>query len=258
MIEQTLTKLDFNTKEITIFLEILRRGKVTPASLSKATGINRGTVYSVAKTLLEKGVITEDLGGKSTYFVALPPEDLKVLIEKEEKELKKKKRLVWQAIDELAELPLNTQYAVPKIRFIEDENVGDFLYKQSSIWSESIMKKDPSKTWWGFQDHTLAEYFEEWIDWFWTQAPEELEINLLSNESDIEEKMKAKPLSRRHIAFWKESMDFTANTWIVGEYIVMIYTRERPFYLIEIHNAVLAHNMREIFKTIWKDVKKNP
>jgi hypothetical protein len=79
-------------------------------------------------------------------------------------------------------------------------------------------------------------------------------VKLLSNESNVEKKMAVKKLNQREIRFWKKDADFTASLWVIGEYIVMIYTRERPFYLIEIHNSVLAHNTREVFKNLWKEI----
>ena len=58
-------------------------------------------------------------------------------------------------------------------------------------------------------------------------------------------------LTRRQIRFWEGDSDFTGTLWMVGDYIIMIQTVERPFYLVEIHDAVLAHNMREVFKKLW-------
>lgn len=257
MIEKILEKLGFGEKEIIIYLEIARRGKVTPATLARITGINRATVYSVAKELLEKGVITEDRAHISLYYVALSPEGLRALIEKQEQKTKKTRRLVYDAIDVLAQIPLNTQYSVPKIRFIEEENVLDHLYRQSPVWNKSILATDPSKKWWGFQDHTFVENYKEWIVWYWNTSSKEITSCFLSNQSNVEKEMSEKNITRRGIIFWKQSENFTATTWVIGEYIVMIYTRERPFYLIEIHNPVLAHNMREVFKGIWKDMEKS-
>jgi|GEM_PF-3282539 hypothetical protein len=34
-------------------------------------------------------------------------------------------------------------------------------------------------------------------------------------------------------------------------------TQNRPFYLIEIHNPVMAENLRHLFKNIWNELKKN-
>lgn len=254
MISDTLGKLGFQEKEINVYLEVLRRGKTTPAAVAKATGINRATVYSVSKSLLERGVMTEDLAGKSLYLVAKPAEDLTSMIERASKELDRKKRLVHDAIDELAQLPTSTQYSVPQIRFIEEENIDEHMTKQIPAWNASILKVDPDKRWWGFQDHTFVEHYKQWILDYWKVAPEEIDLRLLSNESKIEEEMKKEELDRRQIRFWDKSKDFSATTWAIGEYIIMIYTRERPFYLIEIFNPVFAENQRQIFKNLWSEV----
>lgn len=249
MIEKTLEKLGFGEKETVLYLEILRRGKVTPAALAKITGINRATVYAVAKDLLEKGVITEDLAQRSLYYVALPTEELQTLIEKQEEQTKKTRKLVYNAIDELARIPLNTQYFIPKIRFVEDENVRDHLYRQFHTWFSESQKYDA--TWWGFQDETFVEHFTDWVEWVWQEKPTGHTMKVFGNTSPTEEQLKAKTPPHRILKMWTGVSDFTATTWIIGEYIVMIYTRERPFYLIEIHNPVLAENMRKIFKGIW-------
>ena len=106
-------------------------------------------------------------------------------------------------------------------------------------------------TWFGFQDHTFVEKFEKWIDWSWDKATQPIKLKLLTNESDIEEKMKAKKYSdRRMLKFWNNN-EFTGTQWIIGSYIVLIVTKQHPYYLVEIHDSVMAHNMREVFKTIW-------
>ena len=45
-------------------------------------------------------------------------------------------------------------------------------------------------------------------------------------------------------------------TIILEDYIVMASTRQHPFYLVEIHDATLAHNMREVFKKLWSYTEK--
>jgi len=50
-------------------------------------------------------------------------------------------------------------------------------------------------------------------------------------------------------------VNFTATVWVCGEYIVVIATQQHPFYLYEIHDQLLADNMREMFKKLWKQAK---
>lgn len=252
MIDQTLKQLGFSEKEATIYLTILQYGRVTPAEVSKITQINRSTVYNIAKDLAARGIISEDLGSDTLYLVAKPASDLDILVTREEKEIEKKKHLIEKAVEELKNLESNSEYSIPKIVFVPEEDIENHLYKQSPIWNKSMKQYD--NTWWGFQDKDFVQHYEEWIDWYWEQSAEKnTSLRLLSNQAA--ESIKKKKHEGREIKFWEDSNEFTATTWINGDYVVMIVTNKRPFYLVEIHDAVLAQNNRQLFKNIWGMVK---
>ncbi len=254
MIEATLKQLGFSEKEIEVYLAVLKRGKVLPAEVAKLTELNRSTVYSVASELKKRGVITEDLAGPTRYLVALPPEDLMQLASQEERELRKKKVLIHDAIGELQNFVSHSVYTPPKITFITQEELRDYLYKRTDEWNRSVMASD--KTWWGFQDHTYVAAYQDWIDWYWTQKnPPGMHLTLLSNKSETEREMKKKKYMDREIRFWKDAGEFTSTLWICGDYVVMICTRQEPHYLVEIYDVALAHNMREVFKGIAKSLE---
>ena len=251
-IKNNLDKLGFSSKEIAVYLAILRIGKTTPAKLAKVTKLNRPTVYSVIKALISKGVIAEDLADTSLHLVPLPIESLKASIEKSKDELKKKEGIVDLAIKELKIVTSQKTYSVPKIRFIEQGEMKDFLYRNFDKWWRTIPGTD--RAMYGFQDHSFAENYEDWIEW----AADKLEgtkctVRLFSNVSQIERKMRGK-LKVRDIRFL-EGSQFTSSTWIVGDYILMIYTRAMPFYLVEIHDVAMAENMNAMFKTMWSMTK---
>lgn len=248
MVNDLLKQLGFGEKEITVYLTLLQHGKLTPASLAKIVKLNRTTVYAVAKELTQKGVIAEDLGGASMFLVAKPAQDLVLLAEKEEKHLQEKKSIIKNAIEELQTIAKPTQYTVPKIVFVAQDQVNDHLYKQTPAWDKSILQYDG--IWWGFQDHSFVQSYESWIDWYWEKGGStKTSLKLLSNE--IAEQIKKKKFQGRQIRFWKQSHSFQATTWILGDFVVMIVTNQKPHYLVEIHDKVLAHDMREVFKGIW-------
>lgn len=249
MINELLTNLGFGDKEIKVYLSLLQHAKLTPASLAKITKLNRSTIYSTAKELVQKGVIAEDLGQKTLYLVAKPPQDLTILAQKEEKILQEKRAIIKNAVEELQAITKPTQYTVPKIIFVAQDEVENHLYKQTPVWDKSILKYDGC--WWGYQDHTFVNFYEKWIDWYWEKGSDpKTTLKLLSNE--VAEEIKKKKFSRRQIQFWKESHNFKTTTWILGDYVVMIVTNQKPHYLVEIHDAVLAHDQREVFRSIWK------
>jgi len=255
MVQEYLKNLGLTDKEIGVYLEVLKHGRVGATQVAHSTKINRTTVYSVAKELTKKGFILEDLAGKASSLVAVPPQDLKFLVQKEEKQLQQKKDSISKMIDELQNLTKNAQYAIPKITFIQEEDLMDYLYKRSDEWHKSIMKYDGIL--WGFQDHTFAEHYEKWIDWEWrVGGPKDLQLHLFSNESGIEEKNRKKEFSdRRQIKYWKGKQNFTGTVWVHGDYLLLVQTQKRPHYLVEIYDVLLAENMREFFTGIWEQIK---
>jgi sugar-specific transcriptional regulator TrmB len=250
-IQSTLKAIGLNDKEIKVYLTLLKNGKTSPATLAKLTGINRATMYNITKSLNSMGVIAEDLTGKSVFFTPLPPASLKQTIERQRRELDDKEKLVTKAIGELSLLTPDKTYPVPTIRFIEEDGIEDFLYESSEKWQDSGIEIDG--VCWGFQDHTFTEYYEEWIHWTWKiYQDKKYKVQLFSNTSSIENKLKDKYVeSRRDIKFLKNT-NFTSTVFVSGDYLTMVITRQHPHYLFEIHDKTLAHNMREVFKKLWE------
>lgn len=249
---KTLQGLGFNAKEAKVYIALLKQGKSTAGILAKETGVNRPTVYTVVNTLIAKRLIVEDLGGKATQYMALPPDQLAQLIKTDKDALVQKEHLIQEAIHDLNGIKLEQTHPVPKIRFIEDKRLKEFLYSEAVKWDASAQKVD--KTWWGFQDHTLVEQYERWIHWLWKKVHKETEVKLLTNSSSIERRIYPK-YPKRHIKSWDKAGGFSSTTWVVGEYVIMLVTSRKPSYLVEIHAEAFAESQRNLFKGIWEEIK---
>lgn len=252
MIEQLLQKLGLAEKEREVYLAIVAQGKTTPARIAKATNIQRSTVYAVAEKLLEKGLLERDISSKIIYFLPASPERVEEMFRLEQMKLQEKKKIAEQLADEIRLAPQNKNYSVPKIRFVEEGEVEEYLYENMEKWSAGAKQYD--NTCWGFQDHSFAEHYRKWIEWAWKKYG--MQVNLLSNNSAVEKKLAEVFDKKRDIAFWGKELDFTSSIWIMGECLVMIVSRQKPHYLVEIRDGVLAHNLREVFKRIWLENKK--
>ncbi len=249
--KEKLLKLGLNPTEIDIYLALLEHGKLTPANISKITGVNRSTAYAACSELLKKAIIEEDLSGKTKYYVALPPEKLKNYTDKQLREIKIQENLINELIPELELLPKSENYSIPKVQVINGNNIEDFLYKKTPIWEQS-MRDTNEKTWWGFQDHTFVETdaYQKWIFWYWKQNKGDIDLKMFTNQSNIEEEMKDKNLTLRQLKPWTGD-NFTSTQWIVGEYIVSTVTRDKLHYLVQIRDKVLANSMRNLAKSLW-------
>lgn len=254
MLDEYLQQLGFTDKEIAVYLCIQENGKLSATDVSRIAKINRTTVYSVSKELIKKGVVIEDLGGTNRYYTALPPEELRTLYKSQEQELEQKKTAIEQAILELQALPRSKQYSVPKIRFIDEPQLADFLIKQLPIWIESARKIE-DKNWWGFQDVTLLETYKEWVAYHWEIFPEDFGLRVFTNNKPTEKDI-ANKLSddRRQTKYWDKAVDFSATHVVLGDYVLFIVTNQHPHYMVETHDAVMAKNLREMFKGMWEKI----
>lgn len=252
MIHEMLGELGFSKKEAEVYIAVLQHKKISVTDLAKITGINRTTLYGIAKELLRKKVIREDVASSKSYLLARPPEDLHTLLEKEKTQLNRKEHAIGKAIGELQTLAKSEHYSMPKISFVDEEDIESYMYAESQKWTDSALKYDG--VWWGFQDHTFVESYEKWIRWYWkTFDSDKVGLKMWSNQSQVEEvRMKKQQISRRQIRFWTGADPVNATTWVNGDYVVMIITNVRPHYLVEIHDPMLARTMVSMFRELWE------
>lgn len=252
-IQQTLKRLGLNEKEIKVYFALLKGGKTKPSILAKTTKLNRATLYNTAKNLLSKGIIAEDISGKILHFYPLPPDKLAIILEQPKRELREKEALVKNAVHELRLITAEKKYPVPKIRFIEEDNLEKYLFSNTEKWQNAVISSDG--IWWGYQDESFAKNFEKWIEYTWKTKPSKhphYKPQVFSNETTIEKKLGKKYSNDIREIKYISNTAFTANTWICGNYLVMIMTHQHPYYLIEIYDQLIAHNTKEIFAKLWE------
>jgi predicted transcriptional regulator len=246
-----LSALGLGDKEIKLYTAVVKAKELAPAELAKAIGIKRTTAYSMARNLVEKGLLLEDATRRPRVFTPASPDDLQTEIQAEKKRSEHKQELLTKLAEEVSQVQAETIYPVPRIRFVGEDKLEAFLHQAMPEWDKSMLETDP--TWWGFQDHTYIDYFMPYLDWYWKQAPEGIDLKLLTNRSSTEAALSGKH-ERRHVKFWGEATNFTSTTWVVGDYVVMVNTRQKPFYLVEIHDKLMAHDQREVFRNLWEMV----
>ena len=247
MPENEFLRLGFNANEKEVYLAILRAGKVAAYRISSLTGINRTTVYSICKKLSGLGLISEDKGQKISYFVAERPEKILSMLKGEEVELQQKISTATRLVTELNTISSEKQYSVPRIKFVEESDLSAYLYDSLPRWQASLANTD--NTWWGFHDNSFTERYGEWIDWSWKLVPHTL-VRFFTNDSKSEFEMKEKHRARL-IKALPAGTTFDSSLWVAGNYILMVQTRARPHYLVEICDEVLARNQRALFKGLW-------
>ncbi len=244
-----LGSLGLSEGERRLYTAVLKAREITPAALARAAGLKRTTAYSAARGLVDKGLLIEDASRRPRVFVPAGPEDIALAIEVEKKRSEERQALLKQLADNVSLENAEKDYPVPKIRFIEESKIKEFFIQAMPLWNQSMLAtKEP--VFWGFQDASLVEYYEEQLHYWWKIAPKEFSTKILTNLGVAEKRLSAQ-YERRGIKYWGEATNFISTTWVTGDYVTMVNTRQHPHYAIEIHSRVLAHDQREVFRNLW-------
>ena len=250
MDQKLLADLGLNTGEAKIYSAVVKSGEVAPAPLAKAAGTKRTTAYAIAHSLVEKGLLIENATKRPRTFSLTPPSEIKNIITQERRRFGEREKLLERFASELSRTQSEKTYPVPKIRFVEENKVEQFQLVEIPKWQKSVATRD--KTWWGFQDHAWVEKYGHLIREYWKDVPSDVSLKFLSNQEDLSTELKLKnKFPRRTIKYWNKATNFLSSLWIAGDYVVIVNTRRKPHYLVEIHDETLANDLREVFKNLW-------
>lgn len=252
-ISQQFSTLGFNDSEVQVYLGLAEVGKSTAGVLAKRLGMARTTVYSVLENLSQKGVVSLEEKRGATFYVVNKPEALLRVVERERGVLAKKEQAARELVEHIGPFFRNKFFSIPKFQFFDGKaSVENMLYEQLPNWRATLSSAD--HTWWGYQDHTFVTMFEPWLRHYWAVRPDCEQVKLLSNNSPMEEKLRGK-IERREIRQIPEEYDFSSSVWIVGDYIILIMTRQEPVYAFQFRDANFAANLRSVFRLLWTMTK---
>jgi sugar-specific transcriptional regulator TrmB len=253
MLEDKLKKLGLSDNEIKVYLCVLENTKVTPAMVARKTGVSRPTAYGVGKSLAEKGFIELDDLSPTLYFLALPPENIGKVVRKEKLELDEKIKTAEELVKDLSLVPKSKNYSVPKVKFVDENHMEQFLLDGIPRYSRSAQSYD--KTWWGVQDHTFLEKYPDVFKIFFKESPKDIVSKIITNIDGVPVLQKViydDYIRRRNTKFWKAAEKIAVTQEVAGDYVLIINTRARPHYMIEIHDSVMAENQRQLFRGLWE------
>jgi len=141
---ETLSKqLDLTPYESRAYVSLMLHGPMSPSELAQKTGIPRPRAYDVLRSLIERGLLTEQSGKPPIYSAVKPEQGLKNLLTNIEleasKQLEEKKKTVQTLTKELSQM-----YEKSKRVKVERSKVW-FTQRDTafiSIYSEAIRNCD--------------------------------------------------------------------------------------------------------------------
>ncbi len=250
-----ITELGLTAREVTVYLSLAESGKTTAHSLSKRVDMPRASVYFLLEALEKRGLVTSRKQSGTSFFAANPPGFLVKMLEREKDLLNTKISKAKDTAERLAPLFMSRNFSVPKLLFFEGKDaVRRMLYEFEDEWHKSILETDC--TWWGFEDPFLFQHYETWYRHIWEKFKKEREEKIKvrvfvdsPEASDLKKRFPGttlKPL--------QSHPQFTGTLFLMGEYLLMLVSQQKPHYAFQIKDQVLAANLRVIFTLMWQDL----
>ncbi len=250
MIEEKLQQLGLRENETLVYLCVLENAEIAPSEVAKKTNLSRPTVYAIGKELVKKGLILEEDRSSGLRFLATPPETILREVEASKREAEARLVLAKSLVPELSLLPKSQSYSVPKVRFIEESQMLEYIYKKSDDWDKSALGRDA--TWWGVQDSSLVRQLNEWLTWYWKRSDPMIQTKIITNEKEEGHSFEGQANFRRQMKYWNMGGNIRTTQLVFGDYILIVNTHTTPHSLFEIHDAVTAEGLRQVFRGIWE------
>jgi len=242
MEKQSLINLGLTDGEAKVYLALLKLGSVTVGPIVKEAKVAYSNIYEILDRLLEKGLISFIIKGKTKYFQAVQPSRLNDFLEKKEIELEAQKENLKKIIPELEKLQSPTSHQEAEIftgiKGIKTAYEKLFKNLGKGEWLFFIQKKITKKT---------DEVYE--IMYSKTKIIEGKLKGIATNEYKSSKFIKSTKIKMKYVDF-----PVPGNIDIVNDKLLFITWSETPFAVL-IQSEDMANNFREYFNSIWKSKK---
>ena len=243
-----LSKLGLNEKEIEIFLFLSKNKVQTVKQIADATSINRTTAYRHIETLRQKGLVKWLISQRGIKVEATPPENLRILLDTQKREIEQTSTNLPQLIDMLQRLKPSPKLET-KIRYYEEKEGIEQLFWNTLKTTESTRSYAPMR-----RREFIDPAFEYKLEEEWVCRG--LKDKIITNENRL-------PYIRKKLhLLYKKTLDiriiprrqfYITNDIIIYNYTFAIASLEKNNLVgVEIENAEIAKTQKSIFDLIWQ------
>lgn len=239
--------LNLDPNEIKFFEVSYQIGPATVNEVAKKANIQRSTAYLIAKRLIEKGFLEEDLKSYKKKVYAIDPSKILQMISAKQRALRK------QEIELEESLPiLQAQYQSsdirPKVRAFEG-NSG--LIK---VWQDILSTKGEILLWTNqqtendiFGDNAHSAFIKD-------RVKKGLKIRVLAVDNiQAQELIKNDTQVLRETRILPKETNFSAETYIYDNKVAILdYNKDLMGVIME--SAPIASAQKAIFETVWNQL----
>lgn len=245
--KEKLQTLGLTSGEAAVYLALLKEGQSTVGPIVKKAKVAYSNIYEILNRLIEKGLVSFVVKEKTRHYKAAPASNIRVFLEKEEEELKEKKRQFESIMPHLekladahksqgAEMFLGVKGVVSAYEELMRNAVGcegRYFYVHKEAYYDQAARTY-KKIW-----KITQKYKTKWRG----VSNTELQNTQLAAEYP-------KLIEQRYIDF-----PLPGNIDILKDKVLLTLWQEQPIAIL-IQSQEVATNFMEYFEEIWRIAKK--
>lgn len=249
---EILQQVGLNKSEVKVYLTLLELGSSTTGPIMHKAKVSSSKIYGILARLIEKGLVSFIVKGKTKHYQASKPESLKEYINEKMRELKTKEQQILDLIPHLKlkqKLSENKQEAQVYLGWKGIMNAFDFVLENLKKGDDYIAFSQPK-----FEEESKG------VKLFFTkyqQKREELRLNVKLIADNSQKKIfnslpytKFKNFEARYVE------NCPPGIIIFNDYILVTAFEIAPVAVI-IQSKQIADSYRKYFYDSWKVAEKN-
>jgi HTH-type transcriptional regulator, sugar sensing transcriptional regulator len=243
-IEEVLKKIGLDEDETAVYLATLEMGSSLVAKIAKRSGVKRTTVYLVAESLMNKGLLGQYKTQSGIHLSAQPPEFLLRQMEEKTKE-------VAEIVPRLKALSKKDSVQ-PQVKYFEGKE-GYY-----TVAEDTLQKHSSEVLWLGNPEELYKIISEKWDNEYYipSRLKKRIKIRALLHETDWSQKFKEKDSDfLRETRFLPKDLPFY-STQLIYQNKVAFYSSAKELVCVLIESNDLAEMERQKFEMLWKLAKK--
>jgi sugar-specific transcriptional regulator TrmB len=249
MLEQLLARLGLDAGEQKTYLELLESGPSSAGSLSRRSGVNRGTQYLFLKRLIQKGFVTQTVKRRLQLFSAKEPRALVPMYEEKIGQLQQDYEQYKKILPGLLDQKPHRQL-LPKFEIFEG------VEGLKNVLKDMLLYRDmETQAYWPIKK--MLELLGE--DFFREHNKKRIANNLFTRAIwPATEVVSSKDYPylgsgkafKREIRIAPKEISFRMGYWIYGNKVAFLSSRKESFgYIIESREFV--EMLLSQFEIIW-------
>jgi sugar-specific transcriptional regulator TrmB len=241
---KVIQQLRLSDKHALVYEALMKKPYATPLELSRATKINRSSLYRYLEDLRELGLVELVLGDKSSSY-KVNPGGLNHYLLSEESRVEKLKKSIPKLVEELVAVKAENR---SEVKYFD----GREGLKQM-LWNVVNQK-----------DEFLGLGYQSWNATVGKNYADKLRQKMLDNKlrsreilNEVDDSFAFTDLGKgysqvyEHRAIDPKILLINHDTYIYGDVFAYYYHYEGEYFGVEIHNKEIARTERQMFEVLW-------